>query len=56
MTGSESEADVSVVLNAAEMNAQDLYVAITRGSKALVIWIPSPISESGTVTIIRLKG
>lgn len=37
------EADVSVVLNAADLNARNLYVAITRGSKALVICSPSPI-------------
>jgi hypothetical protein len=37
------EADVSIVLNAAEMNARNLYVAMTRGSKALVICSPSPI-------------
>lgn len=37
------EADVSVVLNAADLNAQNLYVAMTRGSKALVVCSPSPI-------------
>ena len=37
------EADVSIVLNAAEMNARNLYVAMTRGSKALVICSSSPI-------------
>jgi DNA helicase-2/ATP-dependent DNA helicase PcrA len=37
------EADVSVVLNAADLNARNLYVAMTRGSKALVICSPSPI-------------
>jgi DNA helicase-2/ATP-dependent DNA helicase PcrA len=37
------EADVSIVLSAAEMNARNLYVAMTRGSKALVICSPSPI-------------
>jgi hypothetical protein len=37
------EADVSIVLNAAGMNAQNLYVAMTRGSKALVICSSSPI-------------
>jgi hypothetical protein len=37
------EADVSVVLNAADINARNLYVAMTRGSKALVICSPSPI-------------
>jgi DNA helicase-2/ATP-dependent DNA helicase PcrA len=37
------EADVPVVLNAADLNARNLYVAMTRGSKALVICSPSPI-------------
>jgi hypothetical protein len=37
------EADVSVVLNAADLDARNLYVAMTRGSKALVICSPSPI-------------
>ncbi len=37
------EADVSVVLNAADLNARNLYVAMTRGSRALVICSPSPI-------------
>jgi DNA helicase IV len=41
------EADVSIVLNAAEMNARNLYVAMTRGSKALVICSPSPILNPG---------
>jgi DNA helicase-2/ATP-dependent DNA helicase PcrA len=36
------EADVSVVLNAADMNARNLYVAMTRGSKKLVICSPTP--------------
>jgi hypothetical protein len=36
------EADVSVVLNAGDLNARNLYVAMTRGSKALVICSPSP--------------
>ena len=37
------EADVSVVLNAANLNARNLYVAMTRGSKKLVVCSPSPI-------------
>jgi DNA helicase-2/ATP-dependent DNA helicase PcrA len=37
------EADVSVVLNAADLNPRNLYVAMTRGSKTLVICSPSPI-------------
>ena len=41
------EADVSIVLNAAEMNARNLYVAMTRGSKALVICSPSPLLNPG---------
>jgi AAA domain len=40
------EADVSVILNAADLNARNLYVAMTRGSKALVICSPSPILNS----------
>jgi hypothetical protein len=37
------EADVSVVLNAADLNSRNLYVAMTRESKALVICSRSPI-------------
>jgi AAA domain len=37
------EADVSVVLNAADLNARNLYVALTRGSKKLVVCSPTPI-------------
>ena len=37
------EADVSVILNAADLNARNLYVAMTRGSKKLVVCSPSPI-------------
>jgi DNA helicase-2/ATP-dependent DNA helicase PcrA len=37
------EADVSVVLNAADLNARNLYVAVTRGSKKLVVCSPSPL-------------
>jgi hypothetical protein len=37
------EADVSVILDAADLDAQNLYVAITRGSKALVVCSASPI-------------
>jgi AAA domain len=37
------EADVSVILNAADLNARNLYVAMTRGSRALVICSPSPL-------------
>lgn len=35
------EADVAVILNASGMNAANLYVAMTRGSKALVICSPT---------------
>jgi DNA helicase-2/ATP-dependent DNA helicase PcrA len=31
------EADVSIILNADTMNARDLYVALTRGTKKLVV-------------------
>jgi DNA helicase-2/ATP-dependent DNA helicase PcrA len=37
------EADVAVVLNADGLDARNLYVAITRGSKALTICSPTPI-------------
>lgn len=37
------EAEVAVILNAPELDAQNLYVAMTRGSKALVVCSPSPI-------------
>lgn len=37
------EADVCVVLNAADLNARNLYVAMTRGSRALVVCSTSPI-------------
>jgi DNA helicase-2/ATP-dependent DNA helicase PcrA len=37
------EAEVAVVLNAGGMDARNLYVAITRGSKALTICSPTPI-------------
>jgi UvrD/REP helicase N-terminal domain len=37
------EADVAVILNAAGLNARNLYVAMTRGSKALTVCSPTPI-------------
>jgi DNA helicase-2/ATP-dependent DNA helicase PcrA len=37
------EADVAVILNAANLNARNLYVAMTRGSKALIVCSPTPI-------------
>jgi len=37
------EAEVSVILNADEMNARNLYVAMTRGSKRLVVCARSPV-------------
>lgn len=37
------EADVAVVLNPAAMNARNLYVAITRGAKKLIVCSASPI-------------
>lgn len=37
------EADVAVILNPATMNSRNLYVAITRGAKKLVICAESPI-------------
>jgi hypothetical protein len=37
------EAEISVVLNAGALNARNLYVAMTRGSRRLLICSPSPI-------------
>ncbi|WP_420738280.1 hypothetical protein [Bradyrhizobium japonicum] len=37
------EADISVVLNAGALNARNLYVAITRGSRRALVCSPSPI-------------
>jgi DNA helicase-2/ATP-dependent DNA helicase PcrA len=37
------EADVSVVLNAAALNARNLYVAMTRGSRRVIVCSSSPI-------------
>jgi DNA helicase-2/ATP-dependent DNA helicase PcrA len=37
------EADLAVVLNADGLNGRNLYVAITRGSRALTICSRSPI-------------
>ena len=37
------EAEVAVVLNADDLNARNLYVAMTRGSKALVVCSRSPV-------------
>jgi DNA helicase-2/ATP-dependent DNA helicase PcrA len=35
------EAEVAVILNAADLDAKNLYVAMTRGSHALVICSPT---------------
>jgi hypothetical protein len=40
------EGEVSVILNPAELDARNLYVAMTRGSKALVICSETPILNS----------
>ena len=37
------EAEVAVVLNAGVLDARNLYVAMTRGSKALIVCSPTPI-------------
>jgi len=37
------EADISVVLNAGALNARNLYVAMTRGSRRVFVCSPSPI-------------
>ncbi len=41
------EADVAVVLNAGGLDARNLYVAITRGSKALTVCSPTPVLAPG---------
>jgi DNA helicase-2/ATP-dependent DNA helicase PcrA len=37
------EADISVILNPVALNARNLYVAMTRGSRRVIICSPSPI-------------
>jgi AAA domain-containing protein len=37
------EADISVVLNASALNARNLYVAMTRGSRRVLVCSPTPI-------------
>jgi len=37
------EADISVVLNAGVLNARNLYVAMTRGSRRVLVCTPTPI-------------
>lgn len=37
------EAEAAVILNAASLDAHNLYVAMTRGSKALTVCSPSPV-------------
>ena len=37
------EADISVILNAADLNSRNLYVAMTRGSRGLVVCSPTAI-------------
>jgi len=37
------EADMAVILNAGALDARNLYVAMTRGSKALTVCAPSPL-------------
>jgi hypothetical protein len=37
------EAEVAVILNPAVMNARNLYVAMTRGSKSLIICSLTPV-------------
>ena len=37
------EAEVAVILNAGDLDAKNLYVAITRGSQALTVCSPTPI-------------
>jgi hypothetical protein len=37
------EAEVAIVLNADDLNAHNLYVALTRGSKQIVVCSRSPV-------------
>jgi DNA helicase-2/ATP-dependent DNA helicase PcrA len=37
------EAEAAVILNAGALDARNLYVAMTRGSKALTVCSPSPV-------------
>ena len=37
------EADISVVLNAGALNARNLYVAMTRGARRVLVCSPTPI-------------
>jgi hypothetical protein len=37
------EAEVAVILNASALDARNLYVAMTRGSKSLTVCAPSPV-------------
>ncbi|MAT66666.1 MAG: DNA helicase UvrD, partial [Gammaproteobacteria bacterium] len=37
------EAEVAVILNASALDARNLYVAMTRGSKNLTVCAPSPV-------------
>jgi DNA helicase-2/ATP-dependent DNA helicase PcrA len=37
------EAEVAIILNASGMNARNLYVAMSRGSKALTVCSATPI-------------
>jgi hypothetical protein len=37
------EAEVAVILNAGVLDARNLYVAMTRGSKAVTVCAPTPI-------------
>jgi hypothetical protein len=41
------EGDVAVVLNAAALDARNLYVAMTRGAKGLIICSPQPVLNPG---------
>lgn len=41
------EADIAVILQPEEMNAKNLYVAMTRGAKKLVVCSSNPILQSG---------
>jgi DNA helicase-2/ATP-dependent DNA helicase PcrA len=39
------EGDVAVVLNAAALDSRNLYVAMTRGSKGLIVCSSTPVLD-----------
>jgi DNA helicase-2/ATP-dependent DNA helicase PcrA len=41
------EGDLAIILNAAALDAKNLYVAMTRGSRGLIVCSPSPVMDPG---------